>query len=96
MLKEIYPDTARSGFTTMRWYDTQMEGALSLLGTTKMDVAAYGTLNINSSGVKLLRLEMRNGKKYWFYNFEGLVQVAEVTTEEQLAEQEMFLKLMFG
>lgn len=98
-MRENYPDTAREGFTTMRWYDVQMEGALSLLGTTKLDVESYGSLHVregDSSSPKFLRIKLRSGREYRYYNFEGFVQVVEVTTDEQLAEQDMLLQLLFG
>lgn len=95
-MTENIKDTARSGFTTNAWYEKQMEGALALLGTTKLDVAAYGTAHLteDSDGPKFLWLEMRNGKKYWFLNFQELVQVVEVTTDEQLRQQEGALQAM--
>lgn len=99
-MTENFPDTATPGFASARWFTVQIEGVVSLLGKKfPEDVAAYASRYVREGDLtsqKFLYLELRDGRKYWFFNFKELVQVVEVTTAEQLNEQKELLQMIFG
>ena len=95
-LKENYSDTAGEGYTTARWYEIQITEALRILGADRTSVASYYSFCVtDEASPKILAFTLRNGLSYWFLNFVGLAQVAEVMTPEQKMEQETLLRLFF-